>query len=170
MTLVQVCQCSSARFASEPGLHYFQKKLQRQYLYLLQHLDSSLNTGPCLLKLLGVLAPTTVLLCLLELHLSLSRSLGKRPPLNCLVLFAHLFLPLLHHPFGAAARRVRPLGPWQAGAFRATGSISQSVAPSSSPAATGPACPAPCVCQGDSSCVTYASSVSTNPISLNKCS
>ena len=35
---------------------------------------------------------------------------------NCLVLFAHLLLPLLHHPFGAAARRVRPLGPWQAGA------------------------------------------------------
>ena len=87
-----------------------------------------------------------------------------------MVLFAHLFLPLLHHPFGAAAPRVRPLGPWQAGAFRATGSISQSVAPSSSPAATGPACPAPCVCQRDSSCVTYASSVSTNPISLNKCS
>ena len=39
-------------------------------LYLLQHLDSSLNTGPCLLKLLGVLAPITVLLRLLELHLS----------------------------------------------------------------------------------------------------
>ena len=48
MIPVQVCQCSSARFASEPGLHYFQKKLQRQYLYLLQHLDSSLNIGPCL--------------------------------------------------------------------------------------------------------------------------
>ena len=46
----------------------------------------------------------------------LTCSLGKRPPLNCLVLFAHLFLPLLHLPFGAAARRVRPLGPWQAGA------------------------------------------------------
>ena len=108
MILVQVCQCSSARFASEPGLHYFKKKLQRQYLYLLQHLDSSLNTGPCLLKLLGVLAPITVLLRLLELHLSLSSFSW--------VLFAHLFLPLLHHPFGAAARRVRPLGPWQAGA------------------------------------------------------
>ena len=167
MILVQVCQCSSAKFASEPGLHYFQKKLQRQYLYLLQHLDSSWNTSPCLLKLLGVLAPITVLLRLLELHLSLSSFSWEAPPSQ---LPGSIFLPLLHHPFGAAARRVRPLGPWQAGAFRATGSISQSVAPSSSPAATGPACPAPCVCQGDSSCVTYASSVSTNPISLNKCS
>ena len=79
MILVQVCQCSSARFASEPGLHYFQKKLQRQYLYLLQHLDSSLNTGPCLLKLLGVLAPITVLLRLLELHLSLSSFSWEAP-------------------------------------------------------------------------------------------
>ena len=34
-------------------------------------------------------------------------------------------------------------------------SISQSVAPSSSPVAAGPACPAPCVCQRDSMCVTY---------------
>ena len=79
MILVQVCQCSSARFASEPGLHYFQKKLQRQYLYLLQHLDSSLNTGPCLLKLLGVLAPITVLLRPLELHLSLSSFSWEAP-------------------------------------------------------------------------------------------
>ena len=113
MILVQVCQCSSAKFASEPGLHYFQKKLQRQYLYLLQHLDSSLNTGPCLLKLLGVLAPITVLLCLLELHLSLSSFSWEAPPSQ---LPGSIFLPLLHHPFGAAARRVRPLGPWQAGA------------------------------------------------------
>ena len=113
MILVQVCQCSSARFASEPGLHYFQKKLQRQYLYLLQHLDSSLNTGPCLLKLLGVLAPITVLLRLLELHLSLSSFSWEAPPSQ---LPGSIFLPLLHHPFGAAARRVRPLGPWQAGA------------------------------------------------------
>ena len=80
MILVQVCQCSSAKFASEPGLHYFQKKLQRQYLYLLQHLDSSLNTGPGLLKLLGVLAPLTVLHRLLELHLSLSSFSWEAPP------------------------------------------------------------------------------------------
>ena len=79
MILVQVCQCSSARFASEPGLHYFQKKLQRQYLYLLQHLDSSLNTGPGLPKLLGVLALITVLLRLPELHLSFSFS-WEAPP------------------------------------------------------------------------------------------
>ena len=79
MILVQVCQCSSAKFASEPGLHYFQKKLQRQYLYLLQHLDSSLNTGPGLLKLLGVLALITVLLRLPELHLSFSFS-WEAPP------------------------------------------------------------------------------------------
>jgi len=55
------------------------KKLQRQYLYLLQHPDSSLNTGPCLLKLLGVLAPITVLLRLLELHLSLSSFSWEAP-------------------------------------------------------------------------------------------
>ena len=49
-------------------------------LYLLQHLDSSLNTGPCLLKLLGVLAPITILLRLLELHLSLSSFSWEAPP------------------------------------------------------------------------------------------
>ena len=62
-----------------PGYTIFKKKLQRQYLYLLQHLDSSLNTGPCLLKLLGVLALITVLLRLPELHLSFSFS-WEAPP------------------------------------------------------------------------------------------
>ena len=55
-----------------PGYTILKKKLERQYLYLLQHLDNSLNTSPCLLKLLGVLAPITVLLCLLEVVLVLS--------------------------------------------------------------------------------------------------
>ena len=60
-----------------------------------------------------MLAPLTVLHRLLELHLSLYSFSWEAPPSQ---LRGSIFLPLLHHPFGAVARRVRPLGPWQAGA------------------------------------------------------